>query len=107
LQFGSSAELVLIDLVATDGDGRRITDLRPENASHAFWNNTWNSAQGFGVYWPDVNNTEVAAYTGGVFRGGYFDSATSAGVFAMDLWLNPSVDAYNYIGFRCVYREDM
>lgn len=30
LQFGSSAELVLIDLVATDGDGRRITDLRPE-----------------------------------------------------------------------------
>ena len=31
LQFGSSAELVLIDLVATDGDGRRITDLRPED----------------------------------------------------------------------------
>lgn len=29
-QFGSSAELVLIDLVATDGEGRRITDLRPE-----------------------------------------------------------------------------
>ena len=30
LQFGTSADLVLIDLIATDGDGRRITDLRAD-----------------------------------------------------------------------------
>jgi len=30
LQFGTSADLVLIDLIATDGDGRRVTDLRAE-----------------------------------------------------------------------------
>ena len=30
LQFGASAELVLIDLIATDGDGRLVTDLRAE-----------------------------------------------------------------------------
>jgi VWFA-related protein len=30
LQFGASAELVLIDLIATDGDGRLVTDLRAD-----------------------------------------------------------------------------
>ena len=30
LQFGTSADLVLIDLIATDGDGRRVTDLRAD-----------------------------------------------------------------------------
>jgi len=30
LQFGASAELVLIDLVATDRDGRTVTDLRAD-----------------------------------------------------------------------------
>jgi VWFA-related protein len=28
--FGASADLVVIDLIATDGDGRLVTDLRPE-----------------------------------------------------------------------------
>ena len=28
--FGASAELVVIDLIATDGDGRLVADLRPE-----------------------------------------------------------------------------
>lgn len=30
LQFGASAELVLIDLIATDGEGSLVTDLRPD-----------------------------------------------------------------------------
>ena len=30
IQFGTSADMVLIDLIATDNDGRRVTDLRPE-----------------------------------------------------------------------------
>ena len=28
--FGARADLVVIDLIATDGDGRLVTDLRPE-----------------------------------------------------------------------------
>ena len=28
--FGASADLVVIDLIATDGDGRLVADLRPE-----------------------------------------------------------------------------
>lgn len=30
LQFGATAEVVLIDLIATDGEGRAVSDLRPE-----------------------------------------------------------------------------
>jgi VWFA-related protein len=30
LQFGAAADLVLIDLIATDDDGRRVVNLRPE-----------------------------------------------------------------------------
>src|SRR5690606_11420113 len=75
----------------------QITDIKPLNSTHAFWNDAWDEAQGMGRYAPFHQQAGGAAMRGGsVFNGAY------TGVFTLNLSLGQTaVDRVT--GFRCVY----
>lgn len=74
-----------------------ITDIKPLNTTHSFWNDSWDEAQGMGRYAPFHQLAGGAAMRGGsVFNGAY------TGVFTLNLSLGQTaVDRVT--GFRCVY----
>jgi len=80
-------------------DHMTITDIRPLNANHAFWNDAWNSTEGMGQYYAGTNSSGGAA-----LRGGYWSTGAIAGVFTLYLNNAPSNVGTN-IGFRCVFRK--
>ena len=69
--------------------------LIPTAAVKSFWNNTWNSSQSIGAYYPGLDSAG-----GALRRGGLWYDQTSAGVFTAGL-LNSPTDFGNDIGFRC------
>lgn len=72
-----------------------LTDLIPTNGLKSFWNDTWDSAQSIGMYYPGND-----ASGGALHRGGFWNDGIEGGVFAVRLnsdAVNPRID----IGFRC------
>jgi formylglycine-generating enzyme required for sulfatase activity len=75
------------------------TMLVPTNAVKAWWSNSWNGAtNGIGQMYPSTQGSG-----GGLLRGGSRDNGTSAGVFAVNLYNDPTLTNLN-VGFRCVFR---
>jgi formylglycine-generating enzyme required for sulfatase activity len=64
-------------------------------------NNTWNSTQNMGPIYSDGTSTNTISY--GFVRGGRWDNTTFTGVFALYLYITPTISNYR-IGFRCVVR---
>ncbi len=76
-----------------------LEQLRPTSAVKPFWNNTWNSAQGIGQYWPGWEK-----FGGAMQRGGGWPDNAGVGVFTAALADSPS-DMYEHLGLRCVWRR--
>ena len=81
--------------VTVDGAATLVTDLRPTNSLKSFWNDSWNSGQGIGQYYPETNGSG-----GALLRGGNWDDGSNAGVFTAALNLDPSYTSSS-LGFRC------
>lgn len=76
-----------------------VTDLIPTNAVKAFWNDSWNSAQFIGSFFPGLNGE------GGGFRRGGSYLSTRGGLFSGRLDKAPEF-ANEESGFRCVIKAD-
>lgn len=75
-----------------------VAQLRPLNALQNWWNDTWNSSNGMGQFYPGLNSSG-----GVILRGGLYTDGGPAGIYA--LTLNTAPNGYNSnIGFRCVFR---
>ena len=73
-----------------------LSDLIPTNALKSFWNDSWNSTQSIGQYYPGIDAD------GGVLkRGGYWANAAYAGAFTAGLASSPTLTT-TFTGFRCV-----
>ena len=77
------------------------TLLVPTNALKSWWNNSWNSTQGIGQYYPDLDGVGGVMIRGGCYNTG---SSVTAGIFSATLNIVSSVPNIA-IGFRCVYRK--
>ena len=66
------------------------------NALKGFWDNSWDSDEGIGMYYPGNEGSG-----GSLYRGGYFDAGHHAGIFRANLDI---VATHNWtdLGFRCV-----
>ncbi len=84
----------------SDGSNLLKRDLVPTSAVKSFWNDSWNSVQSIGQYYPGNNGSDGALLRGG--RWGSTLGGTLAGVFAALLDSGPS-DSYIDLGFRCVF----
>ena len=91
-------ELPLID---TGFSVLPLNRLRPIKAEKPFWNDTWTSAQGIGMYNPGTQGTG-----GLIIRGGDVVLGAYAGLFMTSLSDPPTV-AVPYIGFRCISHESI
>jgi hypothetical protein len=78
--------------------GMPLISLRPTSAVISWWNDSWDSTQGFGSYYPGQNGQGGYFQRGGAYLGG---SATGL----LSLVLTNSANSKSTLGgFRCVYR---
>jgi len=84
---------------ADNTDHMTITNIRPVNANHPFWNDAWNSTEGMGTYY---SSTQGGGGSG--LRGGNWTLAANVGIFALMLDIVPA-GANAAFGFRCVFRK--
>ena len=84
-------------LLVSDTSDMKVTDLRPTSASHSWWNDSWNSAQGIGKYATLVQNSRAA------LRGGIYDNQEFAGI--LTFWMATDDFTDETVDFRCVYHK--
>ncbi len=72
--------------------------LVPLNSVQNWWNNSWNSTQSIGQFYPSTNGAG-----GALLRGANWNDGAGAGPFAVDLHYAPS-HAYADIGLRCAWQ---
>lgn len=80
----------------TDGTGLKVKDLIPTNAVKSFWNDSWNSTQGIGMW-----SGEGSGGTSAMHRGGRYSDGSVAGLFTSMFKYGHSQTA-THVGFRCV-----
>ena len=81
--------------VTTDGAGTKVTDLRPTQAFKDFWNDTWNSSEGIGQYYPDLD-----VMGGALNRGAHWGHGSYAGIYAAHQGYSQNLTTPK-TGFRC------
>lgn len=87
--------------VTSDGSATHVTDLRPTKALKDYWNDSWNSEQGIGLYYPHNDGQGGALRRGGAYMVHQNDSR-AVGLFTASLY-QASGHTEQSTGFRCTY----
>lgn len=95
----SAAESVWFEYPEMD-DGVFITKryFIPTTAVKDYWDDTWDSNHGVGLFRSSERNRDV-----GLFRGGDWNANNYSGLFAAT-FADGILSRYQYVGFRCVQR---
>jgi uncharacterized repeat protein (TIGR02543 family) len=78
-----------------------LAHLTPQHSTHSFWDDSWNSAQSIGAYYPGIDSTGVGA----MVRGGGTNILTNGGVFSARLSYGSNDATRTNVTFRCVYNR--
>lgn len=76
------------------------TDFKPSHATHPWWDDSWNSAQGIGRWAILLGNVTDSYFA----RGGTYDSEMSAGIFTV-AYMEANVSSDISVGFRCAFHK--
>jgi hypothetical protein len=76
-----------------------LSHLIPQHITHSFWDNSWDSTQSIGAYYPGIDSTNVGA----MVRGGGINISTNGGVFSARLNYGSTDATRTNVSFRCAY----